>query len=308
MSMRNKELTGFRKGYLKGDFQFFHLKDQKSMEFEYHYHDFNKLIVFRSGNVTYLIEGKAYRLKPWDILLVSSSEVHRPLIDPSVPYERIIMWVNPEYLEKHSSPDCCLSTCFDADAPNRCNLLRPGPEMMRDIRHTLSHLEGTCKSTDFGSRILSNSLFMQLVVYINREYLGVQKLQDIQDVEYDENIGKVIDHINANLAGDLSIENLAASFYMSKYYLMHRFKAQTGYSIHSYIQQKRLLLANSLVKKGMPVTEICMECGFGDYSNFVRAFRKMFGMAPRQYFKTMTQQPNSPPAQPHFQASLPDLL
>lgn len=305
--MSNKELTGFRKGYLNGDFQFFHLKDQKSMEFEYHYHDFNKLIVFRSGNVTYLIEGKAYRLKPWDILLVSSSEVHRPLIDPSVPYERMIMWVNPEYLDKHSSPDCRLSACFDADSPDRCNLLRPAPEMMRDIRHTLSHLESTCKSNDFGSRILSNSLFMQLVVYINREYLGEQKLQDIQDVGYDENIGKVIDHINGNLAGELSIENLASMFFMSKYYLMHRFKAQTGYSIHSYIQQKRLLLANSLAKKGLPVTEICVECGFGDYSNFVRAFRKMFGMAPKQYYKTMTQYPGSPSAQPHFQPSAPDL-
>jgi quercetin dioxygenase-like cupin family protein len=59
-----------KRGYLNEDFHFFRLKDQKKNEFEYHYHDFNKIIIFLSGEVTYLIEGKSYILKPWDILLV----------------------------------------------------------------------------------------------------------------------------------------------------------------------------------------------------------------------------------------------
>lgn len=72
-----------KSGYLNNDFQLFHLKDKKNQEFEFHYHDFNKIIIFLSGKVTYLIEGKAYNLKPWDILLVNNHDVHKPIIDSS---------------------------------------------------------------------------------------------------------------------------------------------------------------------------------------------------------------------------------
>jgi AraC-like DNA-binding protein len=73
---------------------------------------------------------------------------------------------------------------------------------------------------------------------------------------------------------------------MSKYHLMHKFKSQTGYTIHSYILQKRLMMANTLIKSGRSITEACTECGFGDYSSFVRAFKKMYGQSPKKHHKT----------------------
>ena len=80
-------------GYLKEDFRLFHINDRTDREFEWHYHDFHKIIVFVSGKVTYHIEGKAYQLKPQDILLVSQGAIHKPEIDPSIPYERYIFWI-----------------------------------------------------------------------------------------------------------------------------------------------------------------------------------------------------------------------
>ena len=81
-------------GYLNTNFKLFHLKDKKAQNFEFHYHDFNKIIIFISGKVTYHIEGKSYELKPWDILLINNHDIHKPVIDPSEAYERIIIWVN----------------------------------------------------------------------------------------------------------------------------------------------------------------------------------------------------------------------
>ena len=67
-----------KKGYLNEEFRLFHIKDQTGQEFSYHYHDFHKVVIFLSGKVTYHIEGKAYHLKPWDILLVSRHAIHNP--------------------------------------------------------------------------------------------------------------------------------------------------------------------------------------------------------------------------------------
>ena len=91
-----------KRGYLNQDFRLFHLKDQRKQEFSPHYHDFDKIIIFLSGNVTYLVEGKAYPLKPLDILLINHHAIHKPIIDASIPYERIIIWINSDFMEEHS--------------------------------------------------------------------------------------------------------------------------------------------------------------------------------------------------------------
>lgn len=284
-----QEASGEKRGFLEGDFAFFHLRDQKNTTFEYHYHEFNKITVFISGQVSYLIEGKAYRLRPWDILLVNSREIHKPVIDPAEPYERIVIWINPAFMDKHSTADCNLQQCFETAANERNNLLRPGPEFMKGFRTVLSQLEETCKSNEFGSRILKNALFMQLIVALNRHLLGNRPDSTASDVEYDENIGAILEYINRNLNGDLSIDTLASRFFMSRYYLMHRFKSQTGYSIHSYVLQKRLIQANSLIRQGQPVHEVCLDCGFGDYSNFIRTYKRMFGQAPKKHYKGLLE-------------------
>ncbi|VIG64641.1 AraC family transcriptional regulator [Clostridioides difficile] len=53
-------------GYLNDNFKIFNIRDKKNIQFEYHNHDFNKIIIFINGNVTYFVEGIPYKLKPWD--------------------------------------------------------------------------------------------------------------------------------------------------------------------------------------------------------------------------------------------------
>jgi AraC-like DNA-binding protein len=282
-------LTGSRRGYLNKDFELFHLKDRKSMEFELHFHDFNKIVIFISGNVTYLIEGKAYKLKPWDILLVSSSEIHKTIVDASMTYERMIIWVNSNFLIKHNSPENNLLTCFDIASTEKRNLLRLDTELLRQGKYILSQLKEEYLKGGFGSQVLKNALFLQFVIYLNRLYLTPEAIKHQADGDYNESIGEVIKHINENLCEDMSVENLASIFYMSRYHLMHKFKSQTGYTIHSYILQKRLMMANTLIKSGKSMTEACSECGFGDYSSFVRAFKKIYGLSPKQHHKLLEE-------------------
>jgi AraC-like DNA-binding protein len=55
--------------------------------------------------------------------------------------------------------------------------------------------------------------------------------------------------------------------------MMRRFRAETGYSIHSYISNKRLLFAHDLLLMGSSVTAACYGCGYKDYSSFSRAYK-----------------------------------
>lgn len=273
-------------GYLNEDFLFFNLKDQKKNEFEIHYHDFNKIIVFISGEVTYIIEGKSYKLKPWDILLVGKNDLHLPIISPTIPYERMILWLNPMFLESHNKNNCDLLSCFQLASERKLNLIRLDNKHINSLKQNLIDLEEEIQDKAFGSTILRNALFLQFIVKINRLFLGMDINKNIDDIRYDSRIEDVLSFINSNLEKDLSIGMLSKAFYLNKYYLMHLFKKETGYTLYSYILKKRVIKASDLIRSGIQAGEVCSKCGFGDYSSFVRAFKKEFGLSPKQYYKS----------------------
>lgn len=273
-------------GYLNEDFLFFNLRDQKKTEFEIHYHDFNKIIVFISGEVTYIIEGKSYKLKPWDILLVGKNDLHLPIISSTIPYVRMILWLNPMFLEGHNKNSCDLLSCFQLASERKLNLIRLDNKHIISLRQNLIDLEEEIQDNAFGSTILRNALFLQFIVKINRLFIGMDINKNIDDIRYDSRIEDVLGFINSNLEKDLSIGMLSKAFYLNKYYLMHLFKKETGYTLYSYILKKRVIKASYLIKSNMQSGDVCSKCGFGDYSSFVRAFKKEFGLSPKQYHKS----------------------
>jgi len=267
------------------DFEYFHYIDRSANEIEYHNHDFYEIFYFMSGNVTYMIEGKSYRLKPGDILLIHNNELHKPLVESGGVYERIVVWVNPDFLKKQSLYNTNLSLCFESSFPEKNNLIRPEPEMLDVLKDILAKFENACNSVSYGSNILKDIYLLEFIVYINKSFLQSFGDKLDEDIEYDEKVNNIIKYVNKNLNDDLSLDSLAQKFYLSKYHLLREFKKYTGYTIHQYIHQKRLIMAKSLLKEGMSVTEVCNRCGFGDYSNFIRAFKNAFGESPGKYFK-----------------------
>lgn len=276
--------TADKRGYLKENFRLFHLKDSRAQKLDYHYHEFDKLILFLSGKVAYLVEGVTYFLQPWDILLVQHNLIHRPVIDPGQPYERIVIWLGRDWVAARSDPGEALDACFDAARRRGFHLLRAGAERRLQYMGVIQRLEEALHSTDFGAVRLADTLCQQLLIDVNRDILRDRTAQEQTDsYRVDPKIEDVLRYIAANLEGDLTVETLARRFYLSRYYLMHRFKAVTGYTIHQYISQKRLLRAGELIRSGTPVMKAAEQVGFSEYSTFLRAFRNTFHMNPREF-------------------------
>lgn len=263
-----------KSGYLEQDFRLFHLKDQTKKEFPYHYHDFHKVVVFLSGKAVYHIEGKSYHLKPWDILLVSQYATHRPEIDPRVPYERFILWIRDDIAKSG------LNQCFRKASDRSFNLVRLDAEMREQLQRLLYELDAALADTQFGSSLLRDALFTQFMVYLNRIFLEKQYIFDRKSYTCDSQVEELLRYINRNLTEDLSVEALARKYYLSKYHLMRKFKAETGYTLHSYIVNRRLLMARNLIADGTPILKAAQMSGFADYTTFSRAYKKEFGAPP----------------------------
>lgn len=272
-----------KRGYLLEDYHLFHLRDSSGAQAVYHYHEFDKLVLQLSGRVTYHIEGKSYFLQPMDVLLVSRNMIHLPVIDTSEPYERVILWISREFLARFSSESEDLADCFRLTAERGFHLYRPKGEDRLRYRAFFEQIEDTQRSGGFGQKLLTDTCVLQLMIALNRDVLAAPTPSEIAAYRFDPKMEEVTDYIRSHLDEDLSIDQLARTFFLSRYYLMHRFKEVYGCTIHQYIRQKRLQQAAEQIRQGVPVLKAAADAGFGDYSVFLRAFRSVYGRSPREW-------------------------
>lgn len=273
--------SGYEKrGYLHEEFHLFHLRSAMPEPVAWHYHAFHKICVYLGGEpARYGIEGRSYALEPGDLILVPQGSVHRPEIEPGAAYDRMLLYVSPEFLRRSSTADAPLETCFLRAAAEFRFVIRAGAQN-RALLQPLFSLERTLSGPGFAGTLLARSQVFEFLIQLTRS-MEESDLIYASASTYDEKITAILQYLAQNLTRPISIDDLAAQFYISKYHMMRRFRAQTGYTIHAYLVGKRLMLARELISGGMPVMEAACRSGFGDYSAFLRAYRKQFGHSPR---------------------------
>lgn len=277
----NVQQEALKSGYLLEKFRLFHLKDDSPKEYEYHYHDFHKLIWFISGEVEYHIEGKSYKLEPHDILLVNRGEIHKPFVTAGTEYERYVFYISPDFLDEHSEGEDTLDLCFRMALKEQGNVIRLSPSESRTLFETVKLLDRAGKEEIYASRMYCRILFLKLLIELNRCCISNPEVFH-KMARYDKKVVEIIHYINENLASDLTIETLSDKFFLSKYHMMRKFKEETGYSMHQYILEKRILAARNLILEGSAATVASVECGFKDYSTFSRAYKKLLGRLPSE--------------------------
>lgn len=269
-----------KRGYLNDNFRVFHLTDRHKHEYDFHYHDFAKILILISGDVSYTIEGRTYRLAPYDVVLVDAGQIHRPTVHTDSPYERIILYISPAYLRSLTQEHYDLSLCFQKAKEEHTNVLRISSFERSLLYDSCRRLSSSPDDHDYAHELRHELLFLEFLIQLNRAVLHNQ-IQYIDMKPSNEKILAVLDYINTHLTEDITPDSIAGSFYLNKYYLMHLFKAETGYTLGNYITNKRLLLAKELLQKGIPSTQVCYDCGFKNYSTFSRAYKKCFQDTPR---------------------------
>ncbi len=270
-------------GYLAEPYRIFHLRDCKKQEFDFHYHEFYKIIYFLEGKVDYKIEGKTYHLKPHDFVLVGANVIHKPEIDAGIPYERYIIYLSEEFLSEEKEHGHSLKYCFEKAQRSQNRVVHFMPESYEELVGCLLHMEKIVSQKEaYMSGLLLKSAFLEFMVLFNRNVVG-QPRAFITTAAYNGKVVDVIAYIQEHLTEEINVDILAKQCYISKYYLMRQFKEATGYSIHQYINEKRIQAARRMILSGIPASEACYQCGFHDYSTFARRFKMIVGVAPSKF-------------------------
>ena len=273
-----------RAGYLEENYHYFHLRDTAGQERDFHFHEFDKVVVLLSGHVDYTVEDITYALKPWDVLLVKHHTIHKALIDKTEPYDRVIIYLDGKYFDR-IMPNAGLMDCFEKADKDGRQRITPDDGQQERLAAALEDYEAAMRDEELGAEAIRDTQMVKLLVLINRIYASGSTAPDRAEATRDPKIAAVLSYINENLGRELSVDELAEQAYLSRYHFMRLFKAQTGSTVHAYVRQKRLLYAARLIREGESAARAAAESGFSDYSAFHRAFRESFGISPGQLKK-----------------------
>ena len=282
--MRKKLQTAFqpRQYMLSQDFELYYYEDRALPQVNLHEHNYYEFYFFLEGDIQMQIGDALYPVRYGDIMLIPPHISHRPIIrNQGQPYRRFVFWISQNYCNHllQSSPD--YAYIMQYVEIEKKYLFHTDQIAFNSVQSKLLRLLEEMRSKKFGRDAQISVCINDLVLNINR--LAYE--QNTPNKRHFESrlYEQLAEYIEEHIDEDLSLETLAKIFYVSKYHIAHVFKDNIGMSIHQYITKKRLDLCKNAISGKMSITDAYQMYGFGDYSSFYRAFRKEFGISPKDY-------------------------
>lgn len=274
-----------RQYMLSEDFEIYYYNDRNLPQGKIHMHGYHEFYFFLEGNVSIRIEDQMWELRPGDIVLIPPKTYHQAVIhDSGRPYRRFVLWISEEY----------------------CNQLR---ELSEDYLYFMKHVSDTGEYIIHNDVIAFNTIQAKVFGLLEeihgqrfgknvRIALGINGLiihlnrimYDQRHIKYSEDgnnlYQNLIYYIEEHLEEVLTLDVIANEFFVSKYHISHIFKDNMGISVHQYILKKRLFACKEALLGNANISEVYQSFGFKDYSSFYRAFKKEFGVSPKEFKDT----------------------
>jgi AraC family transcriptional regulator len=141
-------------------------------------------------------------------------------------------------------------------------------------------------------RLLAETLALSLVARLIQNHAGASPSRLATPAVGEgldrRRLARVLDYIEANLEGDLTVARLASVACLSQFHFARAFKAAVGQSPHRHVGARRLEHAKELLcDSDRALVDIALALRFSCQANFTRAFRRATGQTPAQYRRSL---------------------
>lgn len=283
---------------------YFHGSSQRWEMQGQHFHKQYEIILFLSDGARLEIGERLYDLKKGDIFFINNKEYHRTIGKEGAEYQRYVLMFEPEVIAPLSKAFdynfMALFEGYQGDIVKRMNLseqnLRQVEERMRGVEQCIS-----MDIKDENNKVRLKLSLLELLTLLNVLF---ESFADIsaeeaaaaetafwtgetvgEPVPYRDRIEQIKKYIAAHVEEKLELDDIADHFYMSRYYLSHYFRKETGFTLIQYITNQKITAAKKMLKSGMSVTDVAMRLSYNSDSHFISIFKKMTGTTPKRYAK-----------------------
>ena len=242
-----------------------------------------EVLLLLAGQMYFFIDGATYRISSGDFIILNAWSYHWSQLDDKNPCERINLHFSPEFIPSLTDIDLMFpfsnTNLYQNIIPKKLVEKTKIPEIMRAF-------DPICNASDKYKDAKLISLIQDLVIEINlaleilltKEYHLISSPQSTNEL-----LQATIKYINSTLSQAVSTAKIAAQIGISESYLYNIFKTQMGISLHTYIQNQKMQLALSLIRKGYTPQNVSEMLGFDYYATFFNQFKAVFGKSPNQF-------------------------
>lgn len=282
--MKNLHASEFdnRQYMIHDNFEIHYYENNLLASVDVHKHNYYEIFFFVEGNVSMVIEDISYYLKPGNIILIPPKTNHYVINhDLDVPYRRFVLWLSLPYYRTIKNYSNELDFVFNLVRNKKqyiySNDLMQSNMIQAKLFNLIEELHSYryARETRIGISIYDLMVFLNRMAYENQEITTKQMQNRLHS--------NIAQYIENHISEELTLDSIADSFYVSKYYISHKFKEKYGISVHKYIIKKRLEMVCNALLNNENITDIFHQYGFKDYSSFYKAFKKEYGYSPKEY-------------------------
>lgn len=240
-----------------------------------HSHDFVELDFFVIADVQIFSKDRKHTVKDGDMLLIGKNDLHKIIYNNGKRYRRYVISFREDVLTGIFKNVSIAEMCSKISLPV----------------NVINEVEFVCKNMlKTYNRYMDDYLLKEMTL---RSYLTILLVKfyeniPVDDLEENDYSFKVIKYIDENYTQNISLDCLEKELSLNKYYLSHVFKEKTGLTIVEYVHYRRIAEAQKRLKdKEQKPIDICYSCGFNNMQHFYRVFRKITGLSPEKYRKSI---------------------
>jgi AraC family transcriptional regulator len=242
-----------------------------------------------NGSVGWTVGGREYMVDNTSFLVLGNGEKYSMDFDVPQTMETACVFFQTGFVEKMAQ-DATTPLKASLDDPDRAapplpyiSRLHADPD--RTIVQRVQTLARRC------SAALQPSSFEEDFLLISNDLLGlyeqirsrmerVPALKSSTREELFRRLETGREYIHGHADGPLSLEAVARAACLSRYHFHRVFAQVYEKTPHAYLTEIRLARAQSLLKRGMAVVDVCVDIGFNSPSSFSRLFRTRYGISP----------------------------
>ncbi len=249
-------------------------------------HEEFEVFFVAAGEVSWFIENEMHRAEPGSLIIFNDREVHKLHIRSDKRFERAKLLFSPDLARSFEVFGCDLLSCFVDRPKGKGNIRRLSAQQSMDIMKLFDKMGQACASDAPEAKLRKVVAFLEILMFTNRVFGADDRGEEGEGGPGLRGpLASVLDYVDNNLAGDLSLETIGQKCGISVYHLCRIFKKETGSTLHNYILYKRVAEAQRLMGEGWKPGQVSAMCGFGAMSRFVAAFKKVTGTSPSAFAK-----------------------
>lgn len=232
-----------------------------------HTHSQYELIYFLRGDAAHIVEERKYPLAKGDLVIVRPQKYHDIVFSSGKEYERYNLLFDAEALGLLAAHT--VSERFEV-----VSLVSEPTTAAIFPKLEYYHAHLSAEEFEKAAVHLLFTLFYDLSLMPPEGERSYSTLHPM--------LASALSYIRENLFTVRSVREVADTLRVTESYLFRLFRTELKTTPKKYITDKRLVAAQSFIRLGRRPSEVALDCGFGDYTAFWRAYKRMFGISPSE--------------------------